>query len=465
MCVTNIAKRRNVALANASAMVSKTPSLISQRLMGNFMPLMMNNAMAKPLPGTDSTCDTVEAPHAAPQTSALNSFLQEQPVSCGMGSNDFGESKRPKRRRKPQKPGKTAKHNDRHFVVHNYHDHALDHDDENDDSEHEETGGRRRGGVSISFPTKLYSVLEQVEADGWGHVISWMPHGRCFVIHKPKEFSELVMPHYFRQSKLTSFQRQLNLYGFCRLTRGNDAGGYYHELFLRGRMFLAKKMQRTKIKGTKFKAASSPEHEPDFYCMVSNTIRTVVCGNLPISCISPFEPSSVYITQPPVLPSAPVSDDDSDDDSALVGRRSPVGFTPGNGYFNTGRTPGNGYFNTGHSSVSPSTVSIEPLPLQVPQTRMVPSLNPYPIMNGAANMISSNTLQMSFMFASAFSGRSNADQVLDDAVDELFNDASNMVELEQGGDVAQMWDTTEFGQESREDDLHLGFLLDKLLEN
>jgi hypothetical protein len=274
MCVTNISKRRNVAVANASAMVSSTPSLISQRLMGNFMPLMMNNTVSKPLPSTDSTCDTVEA-RAAPQTSALNSFFQEQPISYGMGSSDFGDKKRPRRRRKPQKPGKTAKQNDRHFVVHNYHDHAFDHDDENDNSE-EESGGKRRGGASISFPTKLHAVLDQVESDGWGHVISWMPHGRCFVIHKPKEFSEHVMPYYFRQSKLTSFQRQLNLYGFCRLTRGNDSGGYYHELFLRGRMFLAKKMQRTKIKGTKYKAASSPDQEPDFYTMVSTAASNIM---------------------------------------------------------------------------------------------------------------------------------------------------------------------------------------------
>jgi hypothetical protein len=52
------------------------------------------------------------------------------------------------------------------------------------------------------------------------------------------------------------------------LTRGADAGGYYHELFLRGKTFLCKQMTRTKVKGTRFKAASSPEQEPDFYTMV-----------------------------------------------------------------------------------------------------------------------------------------------------------------------------------------------------
>ena len=82
-----------------------------------------------------------------------------------------------------------------------------------------------------------------------------------------------IFYRYFRQSKLTSFQRQLNLYGFARLTRGPDAGGYYHEMFLRNREHLCKKMCRTKVKGTKFKAASSPDSEPDFYWMV----RECVC--------------------------------------------------------------------------------------------------------------------------------------------------------------------------------------------
>lgn len=123
---------------------------------------------------------------------------------------------------------------------------------------------------------KLHTVLDQVGADGLGDIFGWQPHGRCFCIHKTKEFVDYVMPTYFRQSKLTSFQRQLNLYGFARLTRGQDAGSYYHELFLRGKQFLAKRMKRTKIKGTKFKAASSPDQEPDFYSMVRSESSKII---------------------------------------------------------------------------------------------------------------------------------------------------------------------------------------------
>lgn len=60
---------------------------------------------------------------------------------------------------------------------------------------------------------------------------------------------------------------QLNLYGFRRITTGRDKGGYYHELFMRGRALLALKMQRTKIKGTGARKPSQPKSEPNFYSM------------------------------------------------------------------------------------------------------------------------------------------------------------------------------------------------------
>lgn len=61
--------------------------------------------------------------------------------------------------------------------------------------------------------------------------------------------------------------RQLNLYGFKRITRGKDRGGYYHEFFLRERKELSILMTRTKVKGTGCKVPNNPETEPDFYSM------------------------------------------------------------------------------------------------------------------------------------------------------------------------------------------------------
>ena len=76
--------------------------------------------------------------------------------------------------------------------------------------------------------------------------------------------SLVLLCRYFKQSKMTSFQRQLNLYGFMRKTDGTDRGSYYHELFLRGRPDLAKIMVRTRVKGD---CKRRPMAEPDFYKM------------------------------------------------------------------------------------------------------------------------------------------------------------------------------------------------------
>lgn len=122
-------------------------------------------------------------------------------------------------------------------------------------------------GTDQTFPVKLHQLLSGSDEDGFSHIVSWQPHGRSFIVKKHNEFVEKVLPCCFRQTKFASFQRQLNLYGFRRITQGRDKGGYYHELFLRGRTLLALKMQRTKVKGTGARKASSPETEPDFYQM------------------------------------------------------------------------------------------------------------------------------------------------------------------------------------------------------
>lgn len=256
MCVTNFVKRKPrpvIVAANPVVVLSKQPSLISQRLHGNFLPLLASTPIAKP---------ATEA--AVYKNIFYSASSSHYPIHASSNGCEMPKAK-PKRRRKPQKPGLTAKMNERHFVKHDYHDHAFDADESDVD---EDQHHNQPCNAAQTFPMKLYSVLERVEADGLSHIVSWQPHGRCFCIHKPKEFTDIVLPTYLRQGKLTSFQRQLNLYGYQRLTRGKDAGGYYHELFLRGKINLTKRMKRTKIKGTKFKAASSPEQEPDFYTMV-----------------------------------------------------------------------------------------------------------------------------------------------------------------------------------------------------
>lgn len=117
-----------------------------------------------------------------------------------------------------------------------------------------------RGGVKVPFPRKLHDLLtHNLHSD----IISWATHGRCFIVHKPNDFVKKVMPKYFSQSKLTSFQRQLNLYGFVRLLgKGPDKGGYFHEMFLRGKPNLSSNITRMRIKGPESRVSPDPEKEP-----------------------------------------------------------------------------------------------------------------------------------------------------------------------------------------------------------
>jgi hypothetical protein len=84
---------------------------------------------------------------------------------------------------------------------------------------------RNRGGVTEPFPEKLHRMLEDAERGGLSEIVSFFSHGRAFAIHKPRRFVKEIMPKFFRQTRLTSFQRQLNLYGFRRISQGPDNGG------------------------------------------------------------------------------------------------------------------------------------------------------------------------------------------------------------------------------------------------
>jgi hypothetical protein len=160
---------------------------------------------------------------------------------------------------------------ERHYVQHKYHDHSREPPSCEEDYEALKVSCPktpcRKYGPPLKFPLKLHKLLENSETNGLSDVISWRIHGRAFSVNSLKKFSERVMPLHFNQTKIKSFFRQLNLYGFLRITQGPDRGAYYHELFLRGRPFLASKILRQKVKGTRVKGLPSPETEPNFYSM------------------------------------------------------------------------------------------------------------------------------------------------------------------------------------------------------
>lgn len=265
-------------------------------------PFIMNNindsqaatvvasAVASMAPMNVASATTTTTPTLLPLTSNTMKMMVAQ--SQAANNNTRSTTTTHRRRRAPQRPGKTATQKERLFVQHNYHDLANEMDSPAGSTTVMEAATTKfdvsspsalsasSSSSSNPFPIKLHHLLEESEASGLGHIISWQPHGRAFKIHNPTLFTDTIMQKYFpKMRKLPSLQRQFNLYGFERLTRdGPDAGAYYHEAFLRYRPGLSlARMTRKRVKGTGYKAASNPEAEPNLYAfpfMVPTTSAT-----------------------------------------------------------------------------------------------------------------------------------------------------------------------------------------------
>lgn len=136
----------------------------------------------------------------------------------------------------------------------------------------------------IAFPQVLHEMLETAKENVHDNVISWQHHGRSFRVKDKKTFVATIIRQYFNQTRYTSFQRQLALYGFVRLTKkdSEDFGSYYHKQFLRGHPELACMIQRTGVKGSGQQKVFSTETEPDFQGMESVGIESgVIVDNIP----------------------------------------------------------------------------------------------------------------------------------------------------------------------------------------
>ena len=162
-------------------------------------------------------------------------------------------------------PNSVDENGDESFVYHDYRDVSPPSRDDVNCSIWDKRNSIKENNSSNArepnFPMKLHSILSHPE---FRDMISWMPHGRSWRVLKPKAFEERVIPLYFRHGQYSSFARQVNGWGFNRITQGADYNSYYHELFLRGKPFLCERMRRPSCSKKK---TIPVEQEPDFYQM------------------------------------------------------------------------------------------------------------------------------------------------------------------------------------------------------
>ena len=93
------------------------------------------------------------------------------------------------------------------------------------------------------FLNKLYELVSDAFTDD---LVSWEKNGQSFIVHKPTEFSFVVLPHYFKHNNFSSFIRQLNQYGFHKLHP--DEWIFGHECFRWGQRDKLNNITRKKKK-------------------------------------------------------------------------------------------------------------------------------------------------------------------------------------------------------------------------
>mmetsp|Transcript_61832 Transcript_61832/g.149708 ORF Transcript_61832/g.149708 Transcript_61832/m.149708 type:complete len:452 (-) Transcript_61832:85-1440(-) len=81
-----------------------------------------------------------------------------------------------------------------------------------------------------AFLQKLCEILEKSPQD----VVSWLPHGRSFIVKNVKRFSAEVLSKSFKSANFASFVRQLNFYGFHKIAgETKEVWEFHHDKFRR----------------------------------------------------------------------------------------------------------------------------------------------------------------------------------------------------------------------------------------
>lgn len=100
-----------------------------------------------------------------------------------------------------------------------------------------------------AFLAKLWRLVEDPETN---HLIYWNRDGRSFIIQNQAQFARELLPMNYKHNNMASFIRQLNMYGFHKITSIDNGGlkfdrdemEFSHPCFKRGYPYLLEHIKR-----------------------------------------------------------------------------------------------------------------------------------------------------------------------------------------------------------------------------
>ncbi|KAH8280390.1 hypothetical protein KR018_005478 [Drosophila ironensis] len=138
------------------------------------------------------------------------------------------------------------------------HESVEEEDDEQDELE-ERTSPRRgmhsfgdAGTIGSGVPAFLAKLWRLVDDSDTNHLIGWTKDGHSFIIQNQAQFARELLPLNYKHNNMASFIRQLNMYGFHKITSIDNGGlrfdrdeiEFSHPFFKRNSPFLLDQIKR-----------------------------------------------------------------------------------------------------------------------------------------------------------------------------------------------------------------------------
>ena len=114
-----------------------------------------------------------------------------------------------------------------------------------------ESNSKSEGDKFPMIPLFLLKLMDLLQSPENNQFIKWSSDGKSFIVLNQEGFSKHILPKYFKHNKFSSFVRQLNLYGFRKvtpltygLTNHEEKIEFRHPFFMQGKANLLHLIKR-----------------------------------------------------------------------------------------------------------------------------------------------------------------------------------------------------------------------------